>query len=82
MFELLWSFRKSILICGGFGASKTVSIILFCHLTAIIHKFIFEASDKSTAVEQKEEAAQLKILDPSLIPRVWYWTINWNQIIK
>jgi hypothetical protein len=75
IFKKLIYLNENYLIYGGFGISKTVSIILLVHLSALVHKFLYEASLPENA-QQREELAKLKDHIFTALPRFWYWSFD------
>jgi hypothetical protein len=54
--------QTNFLLTGGYGISKTVSIILFIHLTYHQTRFIYEASKDEKKQEEYDKLVKLKLV--------------------
>jgi len=64
------------LIYGGFGIAKTVSVVLFNYLSAIINKFVYQSFLNDAQSERK------LLMENNLItsvPKIFYLSVNVND---
>jgi hypothetical protein len=61
------------LLTGRVGISKTVSIILFIHLSYHQTRFIYEASKDEKKKEEYNKLLKLGLI-PEKVIKYWYWS--------
>jgi hypothetical protein len=82
MFQKLLNYSAeapdSILLTGGFGISKTVSIILFIHLSYHQTLYAYEALKDEKKMKEYNRLIQMKLI-PKNASKYWYWSAHYQQ---
>jgi hypothetical protein len=66
--------QMNFLLTGCFGISKTVSTILFIHLSYHQTRFIYEASKDEKKKEEYDKIVKLGLI-PEKTVKYWYWSV-------
>lgn len=56
-YRLLFS-RSVEILCGGYGISKTIAIIMYCHLYYPVHKFQYQAAHEKLRMAKTNEKSK------------------------
>jgi hypothetical protein len=84
MFQQLLRYSEyvpySLLLTGEFGTSKTVSIILFIHLSYHQTLYAYEALKDVEKEKEYSKLIQMKLI-PKAVPKYWYWSAYYDQDI-
>jgi hypothetical protein len=66
------------LLTSSSGISKTVSIILFIHLSYHQTRFIYEASKDDKKKKEYNKLVKLQLI-PKKAMKYWYWSVGINS---
>jgi hypothetical protein len=80
IFDVLNESHFNYLIYGGYGISKTISIILFNHLVSIKCKFLIEASTDHKKKDELKNLIASSLIKTNNTSKCWYWTIDWTKL--